>query len=134
MEKKFNKFELGIIKRTAQNVYPIEDKIRKLVEKKNELDEEILKYTEMKKKYEEPVFSITQGHSTTELVEKIVETTGAVDKNGKPVKVTKYVFKYPETILPPTEQVKEYKLPEVEDYKFPEEIIDSKAVGEIGIQ
>ena len=38
-----------------------------------------------------------------DLVEKVIETTGAVDKNGKPVKVTKYVLKYPETVIPPVE-------------------------------
>ena len=43
---------------------------------------------------------MTGGYTTEDLVEKVVETTNSVDKDGNPVKVTKYVLKYPDTVVP----------------------------------
>ena len=54
----------------------------------------------MQEQYEASIKTMTGGYGTEDLVEKVIETTGAVDKNGKPIKVTKYVLKYPETVIP----------------------------------
>ena len=43
---------------------------------------------------------MTGGYTTEDLVEKVVETTSSVDKDGNPVKATKYVLKYPDTVVP----------------------------------
>lgn len=105
--EKFSKFFIASLKRTAQNVAP-------LVRKKNRLHEEIAKKEEELKfiqtqmdVYEAAIKEVTGGYSTEDLIERIVETTDKTDKDGKPVKITKWVLKYPDTIIPPAEEPKE---------------------------
>ena len=43
---------------------------------------------------------MTGGYTTEQLVDKVVDTTSSVDKDGNPVKITKYVLKYPDTVVP----------------------------------
>lgn len=90
--KELSKFEVAAIKRTAQNV-------NAMVTKKTKLKEKIEGAQEQ---FEVPIRKMTGGYGTEDLVEKVIEDTGKLDKDGKPIKLTKYVLKYPDTILPPT--------------------------------
>lgn len=98
--KKFSKFEIATIKRTAQNVNPMVSKKAKLLEQIKNLQYEYDQLNALQEQYEASIRTLTGGYSTEDLVEKVIETTSTLDKNGKPVKVTKYVLKYPETIIP----------------------------------
>lgn len=101
--KKFTKFEIATIKRTAMNVNPMVTKRAKIAEKITELSEEYDKLTKMQEQYEASIRTMTGGYGTEDLISKVIEDTGKLDKDGKPIKVTKYVWKYPETIVPPIE-------------------------------
>ena len=98
--KKFSKFEIATIKRTAQNVNPMVSRKAKIKEQINALQAEYEQLDTMQEQYEASIKIMTGGYSSEDLVEKVIETTGVVDKHGKPVKVTKYVLKYPETVIP----------------------------------
>lgn len=100
MEKKFSKFEIAVIKRTAQNVNPMVTKKAKLKEKIDALQIEYDQLSVMQDKYESSIKELTGGYSTEDLVAKVIEDTGKVDKDGRPIKITKYVLKYPETVVP----------------------------------
>ena len=101
---KFNKFELSTIKRTAQNVNPMVSRKNKIKAKMAELAAEFNKLAEAQEQFEAPIRTITGGYSSEDLVEKVIEDTGKLDKNGNPVKVTKWIFRYPDTIIPPHEE------------------------------
>ena len=104
MEKKeFSKFFVGTLKRTAQNVSPLVIKKQKLLAKKNEIDSELEFIQEQIEQYEAPIKKVTGGYGTEDLIERVVEATDKTDKNGNVVKVTKWNLRYPETIVPPTE-------------------------------
>lgn len=105
--KKFSKFEIATIKRTAQNVNPMVSRKAKIKEQINALQAEYEQLDTMQEQYEASIKTMTGGYSSEDLVEKIIETTGAVDKNGKPVKITKFVLKYPETVIPVTTEENE---------------------------
>ena len=98
--KKFSKFEIATIKRTAQSVNPMVSKKAKLKEQIEALQTEYDQLDTMQEQYEVSIKTMTGGYGTEDLVEKVIETTSAVDKNGKPIKITKYVLKYPETVIP----------------------------------
>lgn len=100
MEKKFNKFEIATIKRTAQSVNPMVSRKAKIREQIDELQAEYEQLDAMQAQYEASIKTMTGGYTTEDLVDKIIETTGAMDRNGKPVKITKYVLKYPDTVIP----------------------------------
>jgi hypothetical protein len=51
-----------------------------------------------------PTRTITGGYGSEQLFTKEVTDTGKVDKNGTPIKTTKFVPKYPETIIPVEEK------------------------------
>ena len=107
METKINSREVAQIKRICQNVDGDFQKVNKLKAKiatlQAEVDELQIGIDEM----EAPVVRKT-GYKSTDLVEKVVspmynpDGTPKTDKNGVHMKVTKYVLKYPETIVPPT--------------------------------
>ena len=106
MEKKeFSKFFVGTLKRTAQNVSPLVIKKQKLLAKKNEIDAELEFIQEQIEQYEAPIKKVTGGYGTEDLIERVVEATDKTDKNGNVVKVTKWNLRYPETIVPPVEEV-----------------------------
>ena len=121
--KKFSKFEIATIKRTAQNVNPMVSRKAKIKEQINALQAEYEQLDTMQEQYEASIKIMTGGYSSEDLVEKVIETTGVVDKNGKPVKVTKYVLKYPETVIPvATEENETTTATEVDDTeKAPDE-------------
>lgn len=101
-KKEFSKFEIATIKRTAQSVNPMVTRKNKIAEQIVELQKEWDNLSAAQNQYEEAIKTMTGGFTTEDLVTKVIETTNAVDKNGKPIKVTKYVLKYPDTVIPPT--------------------------------
>lgn len=112
MEKKeFSKFELAMIKRTAQNVNPIVTKKKKIAAKIEALKQEYVELDEQQQQYELPVKNLTGGYTTEDLVNKI---PAVINEEGKTIAPAKYAFKYPETILPVEERV-------VCEGKFPED-------------
>lgn len=111
--KKFTKFEIATIKRTAQNVSPMVSKKKKIAAQIMALNEEYDNLSKMQEQYEASIRTMTGGFSTEDLVTRVVEPTNSVDKNGNPVKITKFVLKYPDTVVPPT--VDEVVTPEPEN-------------------
>lgn len=121
--KKFSKFEIATIKRTAQSVNPMVSKKAKLKEQINALQAEYDQLNTMQEQYEASIKTMTGGYGTEDLVDKVIETTSAVDKNGKPIKVTKYVLKYPETVIPiAAEEFEGMTASEVDDTAVVEEV------------
>lgn len=100
--KELSKFEIAAIKRTAQNVNAMVTKKTKLKEKIDVLQAEYDQIEEAQEQFEAPIRKMTGGYGTEDLIEKVIEDTGKLDKDGKSIKLTKYVLKYPDTILPPT--------------------------------
>ena len=99
--KELSKFEIAAIKRTAQNVNAMVTKKTKLKEKIDALQAEYDQIEEAQEQFEVPIRKMTGGYGTEDLIVKVIEDTGKLDKDGKPVKLAKYVLKYPDTILPP---------------------------------
>ena len=121
--KKFSKFEIATIKRTAQSVNPMVSKKAKLKEQIDALQTEHDQLNTMQEQYEASIKTMTGGYGTEDLVDKVIETTSAVDKNGKPIKVTKYVLKYPETVIPvEAEEIEGMIASEVDDTAVVEEV------------
>lgn len=91
MEKRISTRELAAVKRTAMNVAPI-------VAKKNKAKAMIEKWTEEYNIQEaalagyESGLMAQLGLRTEQVVTKVVENTGKLDKNGKEIKQTKYVL------------------------------------------
>lgn len=78
------------VKRIAQNVNPLVVKKNRIAAKINELNAEYNALTEEIEGHEAGVKALTGGLTSEDLVVRKVEDTGRVDKDGKPVKVTKY--------------------------------------------
>ena len=112
------------LKRVAQNVSDIVKKKQKLQEQMNLLEQKYkekleLKLVKLKEQYdglsqqqeifEKPIRECTGGYSTEDLIEtKVVEA--GTDKNGRVIRKTTYVLRYPETITPPALQITMKKL------------------------
>lgn len=111
--KKFTKFEIATIKRTAQNVSPMVSKKRKIAAQMIALKEEYDNLAKMQEQYEASIRTMTGGFSTEDLVNKVVETTNSLDKNGNPVKITKFVLKYPDTVVPPMGEIPTQKAEDI---------------------
>lgn len=100
---KFTKFQVAQLKRTAQNVNQMVRRKETIVKNLNELNAELLQIQAQIDGWQSPIKMVFDGYTTEDLVEKVVTTTDKVDpKTGKNIKVTKFVLKYPETIVPPT--------------------------------
>ena len=96
----FQSFELFALKNTAKTVNTLVNKKNKLKSKIIELNKELDNIVDTIMKWEAPIKD-RFGYSSEQLMDKIpVENT---DKNGKVIKTFKYVFKYPDTIVPPTQ-------------------------------
>lgn len=78
------------VKRIAQNVNPLVVKKNKIAAKIDELNAEYNALTEEIEGHEMGVKALTGGLTSEDLVVKKVEDTGKVDKEGRPIKVTKY--------------------------------------------
>lgn len=106
-DKILNARELAQVKRIAQNVDAdyqkvgkLEEQIAKLTAQRDELQKGI---DEM----EAPVIRKTGGFKSTDIYEKTIvpqfneNGTPKTDKDGRQLKVTKYVLRYGDSILPP---------------------------------
>lgn len=128
MEKKFSKIEIAVIKRTAQNVSQFVTKkekmnaeIEKIKASKQEmidkyaatLDEKIAaKVAKVQAEidtlqpiidsFQGPIKEMTGGYTTEDLIIREVVHTGKMDANtGKELLQTRFVLKYPDTVVPP---------------------------------
>lgn len=100
MEKKFTKFELARLKRTAQNVDQYLNTKNKLVAKIAELQAELYNVNQLIELTDAPTKAMTGGFGTEDIIRKVVVPTDKMDKNGNIIKQTTYEFIYPETIVP----------------------------------
>lgn len=82
--------QMATIKRVAQNVNPLVVKKNKIAAKIDELNAEYNALTEEIEGHEMGVKALTGGLTSEDLVVKKVEDTGKVDKDGRPIKITKY--------------------------------------------
>lgn len=106
-EKKFSKFFVASLKRTAQNVYPLVRQRNKLQKQIEEAQEELNSISIQLDAYQAPIKEQTGGYTTDDLISREVIETGKTDKNGKPVKQTVYKLIYPDTIVPTTPHANE---------------------------
>ena len=90
MNKTLTVRQFAGVKRIAQNVNPLVVKKNKIAAKINKLNAEYNALTEEIEGHEMGVKALTGGLTSEDLIVKKVEDTGKVDKDGKPVKVTKY--------------------------------------------
>lgn len=103
MEKKFTKFELARMKRTAQNVDQYLTRKNKLVTKIAELQAELDSVNQLIELTDAPTRAMTGGYGTEDIIRKVVIPTDKTDKNGNLIKQTSYEFIYPDTIVPVAE-------------------------------
>ncbi len=103
MEKKFNKFELARLKRTAQNVEQFVAKKNRLVAQMDKIQKELNEVNEMIEVTDAATVAMT-GYYSEEIIKKVVTPTDKVDKNGNIIKMTSFEFIYPETIVPPVKE------------------------------
>ena len=103
-EKKFDKFFVANLKRTAQMVSPMVREKAKLL---TDIEEKQNRVATLNAQIESLDSHIRQecGYGVEQLITRKVVDTGKVDKDGKPVKVTKWELNFPETIVPPQEQL-----------------------------
>lgn len=105
-EKILNARELAQVKRIAQNVDADYQKVCKLEEKIAEFTKERDELQQGIDEQEAPVVRKT-GFKSTDIYTKVIvpqmneDGTAKVDKNSRPIKVTKYVLRYGDSILPP---------------------------------
>lgn len=127
MSKTFNTYQKAAIKNAAKAVarynatkYKINEQIAKLEVQKQELDQQISEFVD-------PIVTLTGGYTPMELCEKVARSNSGQSD---------WVFKYPDTIVPPETPVTEpngysgTSYPEdvmPADYKlrYPEEVIPS---------
>ena len=123
MTKAFSKIEISVIKSAAKNAAPyvakkqkidaqikeVEEKVAEAIRKR--VEEKVAKLEAEKAGYDAIINSlnasvkqITGGYTTEDLIDIKKETTGSMDpKTGKEIFKTVYALKYPETVIPPTE-------------------------------
>lgn len=99
--------QFAAVKRVAQNVNFAVTKRNKIAEQISKLNEEYNTLTEEIEGHEAGILKLT-GHTSEELVTKVVTTTDKVDKEGRPIKVTKYEPK--EGVLIFNEDTKVYEI------------------------
>ena len=108
-DKILNNRELAQVKRIAQNVDADYQKVCKLNEKIAELTKERDELQQGIDEMEAPVIRKTGGFKSTDIYEKTIvpqfneNGTPKTDKDGRQIKVTKYVLRYEDSILPPVE-------------------------------
>ena len=108
-DKILNNRELAQVRRIAQNVDADYQKVCKLNEKIAELTKERDELQQGIDEMEAPVIRKTGGFKSTDIYEKTIvpqfneNGTPKTDKDGRQIKVTKYVLRYEDSILPPVE-------------------------------
>lgn len=113
--KKFTKFELARLKRTAQNVDQYIQRKNKLSAKIAELQAELDGIQQLIELTDAPTKAMTGGYGTEDIIKKIVTPTDKLDKNGNVIKQTTYEFLYPDTIIPMTPEFDAVPEEEIED-------------------
>lgn len=106
MAKEFSKFIIASMKRTAQNVYPLVRRKKKLLQEIEERQQELENIQQQIEGYQIPIKAATGGYTTEDLITRVVVETNKLDKDGKPIKVTQYNLTYPDTIVPPVNEEK----------------------------
>lgn len=96
------------MKRTAANVDQFVRRRNTLMAKKNEIDTELETINASIEAADAPTKAMTGGYGSEQLFTKEITDTGKVDKNGTPIKTTKFVLKHPETIIPVEEETCNY--------------------------
>ena len=104
MEKRISYSQFQQIKSAAKMMDPNVRKIESLTKKILPLAEEIKNLKELNNSLEEGIVKMF-GFHVSDLVKKIIEPTGTVGKDGKPIKVTKYL---PTGIVTYDDQKKEF--------------------------
>lgn len=99
--------QLATIKRVAQNVSSLVIRKNKLTEQIKELSKKCNDLINEIEGHEVGVKMLT-GHTSEELITRVVEDTGKMDRNGKPIKITKYEPK--EGVLVFNEKEKVYEI------------------------
>ena len=135
MNKTLSVRQFATIKRVAQNVNPLVVKKNKIAAKINELNAEYNALTEEIEGHVMGIKALTGGFISEDLVVKKVEDTGKVDKEGKPIKVTKYEPK--EGVVVFNEEANVYEIhvdePKVEEVT-PEEVDDTEKAPEVEVK
>lgn len=114
--------QFATVKRVAQNVNPLVVKRSKLFAKIEELNEEIAAINEEVSGHEMGIKALTGGMTSEQLVNKLVEDTGKTDKDGKPIKVTKYEPKEGTVVFNANDNVYEIH---VEEFKIEDPLIEN---------
>lgn len=106
--------QMAAVKRVAMNVNPLVVKKNKLMDKICELRKEVESLNDEIMGHEMGIQALTGGLVSEDLLTKKVEVTDKVDKNGHPIKITKYE---PSEIVTFNEELKVYEIKEdsVED-------------------
>lgn len=117
--KKLTVRQFATVKRVAQNVNPLVVKKNKLYAKAQELEAEAKALEEEIEGHEAGIKSLTGGYISEDLVTKVVETTNKVDKDGNPIKVTKYL---PTSLVEYNEEENCYYLNEPEELIVPVQV------------
>lgn len=127
--------QFATIKRVAQNVNPLVVKKNKLMDKINAIREEIEDLNEEILGHEMGVRALTGGLVSEDLIVKKVEDTGKVDKDGRPIKITKYEPK--EDAIAFNEETKVYEIlvgeASVSEEVTPESVDDTETAPEVEV-
>lgn len=105
--KEFSKFQVATLKRVAQSVSPLVRAKEKLVNQITECEQELKSIQTQIDAFQGPIKEMTGGYTTEDLVVREVSVTDKLDKEGKPVKVTKWVLRYPDTVIPVEQEEQE---------------------------
>ena len=98
--KKFTKFEIAAMKRTAANVFHYVEKRNRLAVKLAKQQAELEELNSLIEATDAPTKTMTGGYPSEQLFNRVVTDTGKKDQNGNPIKNTTYVLKYPESVIP----------------------------------
>ena len=120
-DKVLNARELAQVRRIAQNVDADYQKVGKLNEQIAKLTAQRDELQQGIDEMEAPVIRKTGGFKSTDIYEKTIvpqfEANGTpkTDKDGRQIKITKYVLRYPDTIIPSVENEAPVAEPVVEE-------------------
>jgi hypothetical protein len=129
MEKRISYSQFQQVKSAAKMMDPNMRKIESLMNKIKPLEEEIKTLQSLNNALEEGIVKVI-GIPVYQLVKKVIEPTGAVGKDGKPIKVTKYL---PTDAVSYDEQKKQYVIQianDEEESSFQEPETTMEAEGE----
>jgi len=128
MKKEISYSQFQQVKSAAKMIDPNMRKIEALKKKIMPLVEEMKQYQALNDSLEAGIVSVI-GFHVSDLVKKVIEPTGATGKDGKPIKVTKYL---PTDIVSYDEQKKVYVIetkdaPAIETPTTSEEAVDFRS-------